>query len=167
MQLQLNTDLKIDELEFNRAEQETYILKIQQVFDIKDKPGSRLLGLFELGVQFPGKISSVPLDGSLTESLHFPGAGCGWGLTCSADLPAGEIFPFWMKSSCSHAVRSHPGSTGADVSSNRGQKTSQAQLSGSVLQFQLWSYNLTTLQFPVLLPTLNNRFRCWGRTSIF
>ena len=48
MQLQLNADLKIDKLEFNRAEQETYILKMQQVFDIEDNPGSRLLGLFKL-----------------------------------------------------------------------------------------------------------------------
>lgn len=44
-----------------------------------------------------------------------------------------KAFKFWMESSWSHAARSHPGFTGADVSSNTGQKT---QLPGSV-QFQL------------------------------
>lgn len=107
---------------------------MQRVFDIENSPGSRLLGLFKFGVQFPGKIPPT-WGGSRPESLHLPGDSCGWGLGRLADPPAGESFPFWMESSRSHAVRSQPGFTGADVSSNRGQKTIQAQSSGSVLQF--------------------------------
>lgn len=131
MQTQLNADLKTDELESNRAEQKTYILRIQQVFGIKDIPGSKLLGLFKLGVQLPRNI--FPPAGSL------PRDGCGWGFSHSADLPEGQSFQFWMEPLWAHVVRSLQGSTGDDLSLNVGCKTSQMQLSASVFRFRLWS----------------------------
>jgi len=42
---------------------------MQQVFDIKGHPGSRLLGFFKLGVEFPGKIS--PPEWELTSISAF------------------------------------------------------------------------------------------------
>lgn len=120
-----------NELEFNRAEQKTYILRIQQVFGIKDIPGSKLLGLFKLGVQLPRNIflpaGSLPRD------------GCGWGFSHSADLPEGQSFQFWMKPLWDHVVRSLQGFTRDDLSLNVGHETSQMQHPASVFQFRLWT----------------------------
>lgn len=153
MQLLLNPDLKIGKLEFNRPEQEMNILKMQ-VFDVEGNAGSRLWRLkFGRAVTWED-VPTTP-GRSLPEALHLPGEGCVWGLGCSADLTAGQSCFGWCSWTC--VVRSHPSFTGTDRSSNRGQKTAPCI---SVLQFPLRSYNIVTLQFPLLLPALNNRLRC-------
>lgn len=128
---------------------------MQKVFDVKDNAGTRLWGL-KFGRAVTWEDFPTTPGRSLPEALLLPGEGCVWGLGCSAGPTAGQSFPFWMWTSWTHAVRSHLSFTGTDMSSNRGQKTALSV--GSSISTV--SCNIVSLQFPVLLPALNNRLSC-------